>query len=101
MITFTIALKHYRPNEWEYLSELASIRKEIEFLEDFIDQSPSHRSLTPAIEDLSEREALIKKALQESELPPIPDELRNLFTRQRTPAEQEYIRELVRKYGGD
>jgi hypothetical protein len=50
------ALKIYRPNEQDYMIELVSLRKEIEFLEDFIDESPSHRSLAPAIEDLSERQ---------------------------------------------
>ena len=69
-------------------------------MEDFIDESPSHRSLAPAIEDLRERESAIKKALRESELPPVPDELRNPFTRQRTPEETEYIRQLIRKCGG-
>ena len=90
------ALKIYRPNEQDYMIELVSLRKEIEFLEDFIDESPSHRSLAPAIEDLRERESLIKKALQESELPPVPDALRNSFTRPRTPAEKEYIRLLLK-----
>ena len=80
------------------MTELVSLRREIEFLEDFIDESPSHRSLAPAIEDLRERESQIRKALQESELPPVPDELRNPFTRPRTPDETEYIRQLVKKY---
>jgi len=92
------ALHHYRPNEREYLTELDGLRKEIEFLEDFIDQSPSHRTLTPAIEDLTERETLIIKALRRPTLPPMPDELRNPFTRPRTPAEQEYIKQLIRKH---
>ena len=67
-------------------------------MEDFIDESPSHRSLAPAIEDLRERESAIKKALQKSELPLVPDELRNPFTRQRTPDEKEYIRQLIKKH---
>ena len=92
------ALQTYRPNEQDYLTELVSLRREIEFLEDFIDESSSHRSLAPAIEDLRERESAIKKALLESELPPVPDELRNPFTRQRTPEEKEYIRRLIKKH---
>ena len=93
------ALNIYRPHEREYIAELDGIRKEIEFLEDFIDESPSHRSLAPAIEDLRERETLIRAALRESELPPVPDELRNPFTRPRTPEENEYIRQLIELFG--
>ena len=92
------ALNHYRTNEREYITELVSLRKEIDFLLDFIDESPKHRSLTPAVEDLRERESAIMKALQESELPPIPDELRNPFTRERTPEDEEYIRQLISEY---
>ena len=94
------ALQTYRPNEREYITELVNLRREIEFLEDFIDESPSHRSLAPAIEDLRERESLIKKALQESTLPPVPDELLTPFTRPRTPDEKEYIRQLIKKHSG-
>ena len=98
MRAVTLALNHYRLNERECLTELVSIRREIDFLLDFIDQSPSHRSLTPAVEDLRERETAIEKALQETILPPIPDELRNPFTKPRTPDEREYIKELVRRH---
>ena len=100
MTALSRALQTYRPNEQEYVTELVSLRREIEFLEDFIDESPSHRSLAPAIEDLQERESRIRKALQEAELPPVPDELRNPFTRRRTPEETEYIRQLVKKHSG-
>ena len=98
MTALSRVLNTYRPNEQDYMTELFSLRREIEFLEDFIDESSSHRSLAPAIEDLRERETAIKKALQESELPPVPDELRNPFTRPRTPDEKEYIRQLIRKH---
>jgi len=100
MTALSRALNHCRPNEQDYVTELVSLRREIEFLEDFIDESPSHRSLTPAIEDLRERESAIKKALQGSELPPVPDEMRNPFTRQRTPEETEYIRQLIKRHNG-
>ena len=96
METFVKALS--RLHEQDYITELDSLRKEIEFLEDFIAESPKHRSLAPAVEDLRERESAIKKALQESELPPLPDELRNPFTRERTPADEEYIKRLIREY---
>jgi hypothetical protein len=89
------ALNHYRPNEREYIIELDRIRWEIEFLLDFIDEAPINRSLYPVVEDLREKETLIKRALRKLELPPIPDELRNPFTRQRTHAEQEYTKELI------
>ena len=98
MTALSRALNNYRPNEQDYMTELVSLRREIEFLEDFIGESPSHRSLAPAIEDLQERETAIKKALQESELPPVPDEMRNPFTRRRTPEETEYIRQLIKKH---
>jgi len=100
MTALSRALNNYRPNEQDYMTELVSLRREIEFLEDFIGESPSHRSLAPAIEDLQERETAIKKALQESELPPVPDEMRNPFTRRRTPEETEYIRQLIKKHSG-
>jgi len=98
MRAFSRVFQTYRLNERQYITELVSIRKEIDFLLDFIAKSPKHRSLTPAVEDLRERETLIKGALEGSELPPIPDELRNPFTRQRTPEETEYIRGLIREY---
>ena len=98
MTAFSRAFQINRPHERDYKTELVNLRREIEFLEDFIDESPSHRSLTPAIEDLRERETLIRKALQESELPPVPDELRNPFTRRRTLEETEYIRQLIKKH---
>ena len=100
MTALSRALNTYRPHEQDYVTELVSLRREIEFLENFIDESPSHRSLAPAIEDLRERESQIRKALKGSELPPVPDELRNPFTRRRTPEETEYIRQLIKKCVG-
>ena len=100
MTALSRALNTYRPHEQDYVTELVSLRREIEFLENFIDESPSHRSLAPAVEDLRERESLIRKALKESELPPLPYELRNPFTRRRTPDEKEYIRQLIKKHSG-
>ena len=43
------ALNIERLNEREYRVELASIRREIEFLLDFIEESPSHRTLSPVV----------------------------------------------------
>jgi hypothetical protein len=100
MTALSKALQTYRPHEQDYIAELVGIRKEIEFLQNFIDESPRHRSLKPAVEDLRERESLIKKALQESELPPLPDEWRNPFTKPRSPEDAEYIRGLVKQFGG-
>ena len=100
MKALTKTMETYRQHEQDYISELVSIRKEVKFLLNFISKSPKYRSLTPAIGDLRERELLIEKALQESELPPLPDELRNPFTRPRTPDETEYIRELIKKCDG-
>ena len=94
------AFNIYRPNERQYIAELDSIRWEIDFLENFICESPSHRSLAPMVEVLTEKVSLIERALCEPELPPLPDELRNPYTRPRTPEEQEYIRGLIKKYSG-
>ena len=94
------ALKAYRRNEREYLAELVSIRREIEFLLDFIEESPSNRSLYPVVEDFMEKEMKIETALRRPTLPPLPDELCNPLTRPRTPAEKEYIRQLITRHSG-
>ena len=94
------ALRINCPHEREYLKELVGLRREIEFLENFIDESPSHRSLTPMVEGLEERVSLIRQILRRPELPPMSNELRNPFTRQRTPDETEYIKQLIRKHSG-
>jgi hypothetical protein len=97
MNALTRALYPYRQHEREYRKELVILQREIEFLEDFIDESPRNRSLSPVVEDLEERVIMIWKALQEPVLPPLPDTMRNPFTRPRTPAENEYIRELIKR----
>ena len=86
----------YRLHEREYRAELDSIRWEIEFLLDFLQEDRSHLSLAPILEDFLEQEALIERALRRPTLPPLPDKLRNPFTRPRTPAEKEYIRLLLK-----
>ena len=98
MKALTKVFQTFRPNERQYLAELDSIRKEIEFLLNFIEESPSHRTLSPMVEDLMEREMLIERALRRPTLPPLPDELRNPHTKPRTPKEQEYIRQLIKKH---
>ena len=98
MKTITRALENYRQYERDYIAELDSIRREIEFLLAFIAESPSHRSLAPAVEDLRVREMQIEKALQESTLLPVPDELRNPFTRV-SPEKTAYIEQLMQKHG--
>lgn len=98
MSALSRALNIYRPHERAYLTELNSIRWEINFLLDFIAESPANRSLSPMVDVLREKETLIKKALRESDLPPLPDELRNPYTRPRTPAEKEYIKALIKRH---
>ena len=100
MRAFSRAFKTYRQHEQDYLNELVSLQREIDFLQDFIDESPKYRSLEPVIDDLRERQTLIKAALQEPELPPMSDELCNPFTQPRTPDETAYIKELIKKSGG-
>ena len=94
------ALNNYRQHEQEYRDELASIRWAIEFLLEFASESPSNKTLAPAVVDLLEREALIERALRRPVLPPIPEELRNPFTRPRTLEETAYIKGLIKKYSG-
>ena len=100
MKALTKVFQTYRPNERQYLVELDSIRMEIEFLLDFMEKSPSNRTLYPMVEDLMEKEWCIERALRRPTLPPIPDELRNPFTRPRTPEETAYIKGLIKKYSG-
>ena len=100
MRAFSRVFQTYRQHEREYLNELNSIRKEIEFLLEFMEESPSNRTLYPVVEDFMEKEMKIERALRRRKLPPLPDELRNPYTRPKTPAEQEYIRKLIKKYSG-
>ena len=100
MRAFSRAFRIHRPHEREYIAELVSIRKEIEFLLDFMEESPSNRTLYPVVEDFMEKEMLIERALRKPILPPLPDKLRNPFTRPRTPEEKAYIKELIKKYSG-
>jgi hypothetical protein len=93
---FERTFQNSRQNEQEYLTELDSIRWEIEFLLEFTEEYQSPQPVYPAIEDLKERETQILEALQESELPPIPDELRNPFTKSRTLAQREHIQKLIK-----
>jgi hypothetical protein len=95
MRAFEKIFQTYRQHEQEYLVELDSIRWEIEFLLDFIDEYPSPQPVYPAIEDLKERETLIMRALEGSELLPLPDELRNPFTKPRALAQREHIQKLI------
>ena len=100
MKALTKVFQTYRPNERQYIAELASIRKEIEFLLEFMEESPSNRTLYPVVEDFMEKEMKIEVALRRPTLPPIPEELRNPLTRVRTPAENGYIRRLIKKCSG-
>ena len=91
------AKKSYRKHERDYIAELDSIQRGIEFLLDFIDGSPDHR-IDPVVEDLEAKESFIKRALRRPVLPPLPYKLRNPFTRLRSPVKAECIRKLVKKY---
>ena len=68
MKALTKVFQTFRPNERQYLVELDSIRKEIEFLLNFIEESPSHRTLSPMVEDLMEKEWRIERTLRRMEL---------------------------------
>ena len=92
------AKRIYRRHEKDYRNELASIREEIEFLLEFVRESPSHRTVSPAVVDLLEREALIERALRRPVLPPMPYKLRNPFDRPFSNAKAECVRKLVKKY---
>ena len=92
------AKNNYRQHEQDYRNELDSIRWEIEFLLDFVYESPSNRTLSPAVVDLLEREALIERALRRPTLPPLPYEWRNPFDRPLTPEQAVYLKKLMKKY---
>ena len=92
------AKRIYRRHEKDYCNELASIREEIEWLLEFVRESPSHRTLSPAVVDLLEREALIERALRRPVLPPLPYKLRNPFDCPLTPAKAKYIKRLMKRY---
>jgi len=100
MTALSRALQTYRPYEQDYIAELVSIRREIEFLLDFAQESASNRTLSPVVVDLLEREALIERVLRLPTLPPLPYELRNPFDRPPTPDKAEYIKKLMKKCGG-
>jgi hypothetical protein len=93
------ALKIHRPHELEYRNELIKIQREINFLLEFMWEHDYQRFFAPMVQELTEKETKIKKALCKKTLPPMPDELRNPFTRPRTPEETEYIKNLVRDDG--
>jgi len=88
------ALKIYKPHELEYRTELVRLQREINFLLEFMWEHNYQRYFAPVVQELTEKETKIKKALCRRTLPPLPDELRNPFTRQRTPAEMEYLKNL-------
>ena len=92
------AKRIYRQHEKDYRNELASIREEIEWLLEFVQESPSNRTLSPAVVDLLEREALIERALRRPVLPPLPYKLRNPFDRPLSPAKARFVKRLVEKY---
>ena len=91
------AKRIYRQHEKDYRNALASLQQGIEFLLDFIDESPTHR-IDPVVEDLEARESFIKRALRRPVLPPLPYKLRNPFTRLRSPVKAENIKRLMEKY---
>ena len=91
------AKKNYRQHEQDYRNELASLQQGIEFLLDFIDESPTHR-IDPVVEDLEAKESFIKRALRRPVLPPLPYKLRNPFDRPLSPAKARYVRKLMKKY---
>ena len=100
MRAFTRALRIHCPHELEYRTELVKLQREINFLLEFMWEHDYQRFFAPVVRDLTEKETKIKKALCKRTLPPMPDELRNPFTRSRTPAETEYIRQLIKKHSG-
>jgi len=83
MKAITETLKIYRPHELEYRTELVKLQQEINFLLEFMWENNYQRYFAPVVQELTEKETRIKKALCKRTLPPMPDELRNPFTRQR------------------
>jgi hypothetical protein len=87
-------LRIYQPHEQDYRNELVKLQHEINFLLEFMWEHGYQRYCAAVGQDLTEKETKIKKALCKRTLPPMPDELRNPFTRPRTPEEVEYIKSL-------
>ena len=73
-----LVLKTPRPNELEYRAELENIQSAIKSFQLVMRSNPdSHSMLAPNIELLNHKERLLKQALQQKELPPLDDFLRN------------------------
>ena len=86
----------YRPNELEYCNALASIQSS---LENLLTAPPSIQALVPlSIKRLQQRESLIKQALQEPTLPPLPDSLKNPLT---DPIKVQFVEDVMQKALGE
>jgi hypothetical protein len=86
------AEKNYRPHELEYRSELGSIQWEIKCQRASLWKHPYQWLFSPVIKDLKQRATLIKRALREPALPPLPDTMRNPLNVPPTPVEIEFLK---------
>ena len=91
------ALKIHRPNEQEYHTELDSIRREIEYWTWCMREHGYQRIYSLMVDDLKERELLLKEALRRPALMPLSKELCNPFNVPATPDEVEFL-ETARCY---
>ena len=94
------ALKSHRLYEREYLDQLDGIRWEIECQSASLWRNPCRWLFCPVVKDLKRREKLIKRALRQPILPPLPDELRNPFDIPPTPVEVEFLKAARRYFDG-
>ena len=82
----------YRLHELEYRNALASIQSS---LENLLTAPPSLQALVPlSIKKLRQRESLIKQALLEPTLPPLPDSLRNPLD---DPIKVKFVEDVMQK----
>ena len=93
------AKENDRLHERDYLDQLGGIQWEIEYWKGFMEKHDYRQFYAPMVEALKHRELLLRQALQQPILPPLPDELRNPFDIPPTPDETEFI-ETTRLYFG-
>ena len=93
------ALKIHRPNEREYRAELDSIQRDIGYWSWHIEHG-NQRIYSLIVEDLKERELLLKEALRRPALLPLSKELRNPFDLPPTPDEVEFLQTARRYFDG-
>ena len=90
----------YRPNEQDYRNELDSIRREIAYWTWHKEERGYQQVYSLILDDLQEKELLLKEALRRPALLPLSKELRNPFDLPPTPDEVEFLKVARRYFDG-